>query len=50
MEIKRARLEGRLEDVGDVGVEDVVEEVGEQGSDDASFGVVALPATVSVPA
>lgn len=50
VEVEGAGLVWRLEDVGDVGEEDVVEEVAEEGSDDAAFRVVAFPPLVSIPA
>lgn len=50
VQVERARLEGRLEDVGHVGEEDVVEEVGEERAQDAAFAVIALPAQRAVVA
>lgn len=48
VQVEWAGLEGRLEDVGHVGEEDVVEEVAEQGANDAAFAVVALVAQTAV--
>lgn len=42
VEVEGAGLVGGLEDVGDVEEEDVEEEVGEEGAEDAAFGVVAF--------
>ena len=47
-EVKRGGLKGGLEDVWDVGEDLVEEEQGEEGADDAGFGVEAGPAAETV--
>ena len=43
MEIQGTRLEFRLEHVGDVIEEDVIEELCEERAEDTAFGVVGFP-------
>ena len=48
VQIKRTRLEGRLENIRDVGKEYVIKKVSKESANDTTFTVIAFPTLAAV--